>query len=266
MLRKRNSNIAPLNTLQAMVRRVVRLLDMQLDRATPYPAVWAAILSGAGLGLAWGIVARIWMRLISTNPEFSIAGTTAILVITTLFGACVGLAFAARRRGWQRWQHYLPRSLVVIFFLPFGIAGGLPLMLTVLLLTLALTHTAIIGLWVLALLTIFIVIATDIELPAFVAVIMPIAALGFTAWKWLILRWSSGLTRVGLDTWLERIGRTILLLVVALIFGTVVWQIGNDKPGVLALVYSLCYVILLYPLFLALRVGLAPRLLDKTRP
>ncbi len=258
--------MAASNALQAMLRRGVRLSYMELDASDPHPALWIAIVSGAGLGLAWGIVARIWMRLIATNPEFSVPGTAAILLITTLFGACVGWAFAARRRGWPRWQHYLPRSLVVICFLPFGIAGGLPLMLTVLLLTLALTHTAVIGLWVLALLAILIVVATDIELPALVAVIMPLAAVGFTAWKWLIRRWYNGLTRVRLDTWLEHMGRTMLLLVVALIFGTVVWQIGNDKPGVLALVYSLCYVILLYPLFLALRVGLAPRLLEKTLP
>jgi len=61
--------------------------------------VWAAVLGGAGLGFVWGIAARLWMRLISTNPEFSIAGTTAILVIATVFGAFVGFAFAARRRG-----------------------------------------------------------------------------------------------------------------------------------------------------------------------
>ena len=51
-----------------------------LDATASQPSVvWAAVLGGAGLGLAWGIVARIWMRLIATTPEFSIPGTAAIL-------------------------------------------------------------------------------------------------------------------------------------------------------------------------------------------
>jgi len=119
---------------------VFRLSSMHLDATEQYPAVWAAILSGAGLGLVWGIVARIWMRLISTKPEFTISGTAAILVIAMVFGAFVGFAFAARRRGWRRWGHYLPRGLAVAFFVPFGGFGGAPLMLTVLLATLAVTR------------------------------------------------------------------------------------------------------------------------------
>src|SRR5690348_8825785 len=81
-----------------------------------------------------------------------------------------GLAFAARQHGWRRWRHYVPRGLVVTFFLPFGIAGGMPLMLTVLLLTLATTHTAVVGLWVLTVLALLLVVATDIDIPAVVAI------------------------------------------------------------------------------------------------
>jgi hypothetical protein len=80
------------------------------------------------------------MRLISTQPEFSLGGTAAILIIFTLFGAWAGLAFAARRRGWRGVGHYLPRALAVMFFIPFGAFGGAPLMLTVLLATLAFTQ------------------------------------------------------------------------------------------------------------------------------
>jgi hypothetical protein len=232
---------------------------MHLDAIEPYPPVWAAVLGGAGLGLVWGIAARIWMRLISTQPEFSIPGTAAILVIATVFGACAGFAFAARRRGWRRWRHYLPRGLVVACFVPFGIAGGMPLMLTVLLATLAVTHTAVIGLWVLAGLAFLLFVGTDIDIPAIVAVIAPAVAVVLTAWKWITRRWQDGPGLLRVDTWLERIGRTILLLLAAIGFGAVSREIVTDKSAALAPAFVLFYIALLYPLFLALRVGLEPR-------
>lgn len=40
-----------------------------LDARDRRAHVWRALGVGAGLGLAWGIAARIWMRLISTNFE-----------------------------------------------------------------------------------------------------------------------------------------------------------------------------------------------------
>jgi hypothetical protein len=232
---------------------------MHLDATKRYPPMWIAVLGGAGLGLVWGVAARIWMRLISTQPEFSIPGTAAILVIATVFGACVGFAFAARRRGWRRWGHYLPRSLVVAFFVPFGGFGGTPLMLTVLLATLALTQTAVVGLWVLAVLAILVVMGTDIGVPGIVAVIAPVGAASLTAWKWIAPRWQGGPRLLRVDTWLERIGRTILLLLAAAGFWAVSREIVTDKPGLLGPIYVLFYLILLYLLFLALRVGLEPR-------
>ena len=104
-----------MDTRDGWLWHVYRLSTMRLDATEPYPRVWAAVLGGAGLGLVWGIAAQLWMRLISTQPEFSIPGTAAILIITTLFGACAGLAFAARRRGWRWWGHYVPRGLAVMF-------------------------------------------------------------------------------------------------------------------------------------------------------
>ena len=75
------------------------------------PPVWAAVLGGAGIGLGWGAVARIFMRLISDDPEFTVSGTAFILVVFTLAGAFAGLAFAARRCGWRQRRLYLPRTL-----------------------------------------------------------------------------------------------------------------------------------------------------------
>ena len=246
------------NTLQTMLRHVFQLPTMRLDAMERYPLVWVAALGGAGLGLIWGVAARIWMRLIATTPEFSISGTAAILVIATVFGAWAGFAFAARRRGWRRWWHYVPRVLMVAFFIPFGIAGGLPLMLTVLLATLGITQRAVVGLWVLAVLAILLVVGTDISVPAIAASIAPAGAVALTAWKWITRRWRDGHRLLLVDTWLERIVRTLLLLLAVVGFGLVSQKVVTDKPGLLGPVYVLCYLILLYPLFLALRVGLEP--------
>lgn len=247
------------NSFQALLRQVVRLSAMPLDATEHHPPVWAAVLSGAGLGLVWGIAARLWMRLIATTPEFSIPGTAGILVITTVFGAWAGLAFAARRRGWRKWAHYVPRGFVVIFFIPFGIAGGLPLMLTVLMATLGLTQRAVIGLWVFAGLVMLVAAGTDIVVPPMVTVGAPAGAMALTGWKWFARRWPGAAWLLTVDFWLERSGRAILLLLAAFGLWTVASGIMADKPVLLGLTAIFFYLLLLYPLFLALRVGLEPK-------
>jgi len=239
---------------------------MHLDATENRAPVWLAVLCGASGGVIWGIVARIWMRLISAQPEFSIPGTAAILLISTLFGSFVGLAFAARQHGWRRWGQYLPRSFVVMFFLPFGIAGGMPLMLTVLLLTLAVTHGAVVGLWVLAALALLLVVATDIGVPAIVALMMSLGAITLSVWKWMTPRWKGRLGVVRVDRWLDRLGRALLVLLATSSFGVVVREITTTKGWVLGAVYILYYIGLLYPLFLALRVGLEPVAALAARP
>jgi hypothetical protein len=241
---------------QPILRQALRLLTMPIDAAEQHPPVWSAILGGAGLGFVWGAAARIWMRLISTNPEFTIPGTVAILLIATLFGMWTGLAFAARRRGWRGWRHYLPRALAVVFFLPFGIAGGFPLMLTVLLATLGLVQRAVVGLWVLALLATLLSLGTDISLPPIVTGIALAGAIGATVWAWLSRRDEGRFLLV--NAWLERLVRTTLLLLALGGFGVVAREVVTDKGVGLGLAYVLLYLVLLYPLFLALRVGLEP--------
>lgn len=258
--------MAPSNAFLTLLQQIFRLPRMELDATGGRSPVWVLVLSGTGLGLLWGTAARIWMRLISTQPGFSIPGTAALLLITTLFGTFVGLAFAARQQGWRRWGHYVPRGLVVTFFLPFGIAGGLPLMLTVLVATLALTHTAIVGVWVLALLVLLLAAATDVGIPLLVAISVPVGAIALSVWKWLALRWEDRPMIARVDFWLERLARTLLLLLALGGVGSVAREILTDKPGLLGAVYVLCYIVLLYPLFLALRVGLEPVKRIETHP
>lgn len=244
------------NTLQTFILQVFQLPTLPLDATESRPRVWAAVLGGAGLGLGWGIAARAWMRLISTSPEFSIEGTAAILIITTLFGTCAGLALAARRRGWRRWGHYGPRVLAVFFFIPFGMAGGAPLMLTVLLAVLAVTQATVFGVWVVVPLAMVLVLMdTDGNALMVVAALVSVVLLA----SQLATRWPGGPRWVWVNAWLERIVRGVLLLIAVGAIGDVAQEISRGKPWWLATVSILLYLVLLYPLFLALRIGLQPK-------
>jgi hypothetical protein len=56
-------------------------------------------------GCLWGITIRIWMRYISTDPEFSWEGTLFIVGASTFFGAAMGCAWwrrSAAGTGWWR--------------------------------------------------------------------------------------------------------------------------------------------------------------------
>jgi hypothetical protein len=76
------------------------------------------VVGGAALGAGWGVVMRAWMRFISESPEFSWAGTIAIVVTTTFAGAVLGLARMRRARGGAGWWR-----LSMLALLPMG-AGG----------------------------------------------------------------------------------------------------------------------------------------------
>ena len=97
-------------------------------------AVLRAALIGFGLGVAWGAAARVWMRLVSTTPEFSWAGTSIILGFSGLLGLLLALSWCARRAtGHRRWLRLLFLPGLVLFAgqgLPFapGLLVGGPLL------------------------------------------------------------------------------------------------------------------------------------------
>ena len=241
-----------------MLRKALSLLSTVLDANEPRPQAWAAMLTGGVLGLVWGVTARLWMRLISTDPEFSVGGSAFIVAIPTVFGICAGLAFAARRRGWTRWRHYVPRALTVAFFIPFGFGGGMPLMLTVLLATLAVTWPVVprIVLGVLLLLILAAVAAASgVNLIA--AVLLVTLAVTYVAWKLVALRASEHRMQ-SLKLWRSRITRGSLLFVAAGAFVAVSVEVIRDKPGMFGPAYVAMYLLLLCPLFFGLRIGLQP--------
>jgi hypothetical protein len=89
------------------------------------PAI-VVVIAGLLVGLALGAVARIWMRLIAPEPEFTVGGTLGILAGFGLLFTGAGLSLAARRNGWRRIPLGVARSIGCILILPaFGAAGGL---------------------------------------------------------------------------------------------------------------------------------------------
>lgn len=86
---------------------------------------------GFGLGLLWGVVARVWMRLIATEPEFSWAGTGMILGSTAIGGLALGFLHGARKAGWSPAWRLVGLWWLLVFagpgivFLPVFLLGGL---------------------------------------------------------------------------------------------------------------------------------------------
>jgi hypothetical protein len=72
------------------------------------------VLSGAAVGLGWGISMRAWMRFISANPEFSWSGTIFILGASVICGAILGLAWHRRARGGAGWWRLSFASLLLL--------------------------------------------------------------------------------------------------------------------------------------------------------
>lgn len=78
-----------------------------------------ALLRGAGTGLllgaAWGVAARVWMRLISDQPSFSWSGTLFVVGLAALFGASTVAAATALRQGRSGWWRLLATPGLLLF-------------------------------------------------------------------------------------------------------------------------------------------------------
>ncbi|MEX2653665.1 MAG: hypothetical protein WD532_01410 [Acidimicrobiia bacterium] len=72
------------------------------------------IVSGAVLGLGWGVAMRAWMRFISADPEFSWSGTLFILGASVICGTVLGLAWHRRAVGGAGWWRLSFGSLALL--------------------------------------------------------------------------------------------------------------------------------------------------------
>ena len=88
------------------------------------------------------MIARLWMRFISTNPEFTWSGTLFIVIGFGIAGLAQSGAYLGRRANLARPALTVLRVVAVIALLPLGGAAGASMFPTIILATLALTqHT-----------------------------------------------------------------------------------------------------------------------------
>ncbi len=71
--------------------------------------------AGGLLGAGWGVLARIFMRCLATEPAFSWSATLAILGLSAVLGAGLGAVRGARRRGGRRWWLAVPVPGLLLF-------------------------------------------------------------------------------------------------------------------------------------------------------
>jgi hypothetical protein len=77
-----------------------------------------AAARGALLGIGWGVLARVFMRLLTTTPEFSWAGTMMILGLSTVLWVGIALVDRGRVTARSRWWRLAPVPGLVLFFSP----------------------------------------------------------------------------------------------------------------------------------------------------
>jgi hypothetical protein len=97
---------------------------IEVTEATPSRRVagWRVILVCLLAGALWGVVARVWMRIISSHPEFSWSGTLFIVMVFAVSGLLWGASEVARRGGGGRAR--VAAMLGVLSVLPIGFDQG----------------------------------------------------------------------------------------------------------------------------------------------
>jgi small-conductance mechanosensitive channel len=93
-----------------------------------------------GTGLALGVTARAWMRLITTEPEFTVGGTLGIVLGFALFAVMQSISALASQRPWRDWPRRGARLLGLMGMLPLMFAAGALMAPTIVLGGLALWH------------------------------------------------------------------------------------------------------------------------------
>ncbi|MBI3429590.1 MAG: hypothetical protein HY050_05970 [Actinobacteria bacterium] len=107
--------------------------------AIPYFHRRPFLIVPAGLvgGIFLGGLARIWMRWISTDPEFTWSGTLGIVIGFAVFGAVQSTVYTVRRKLQRSSLLLLVRVLGGIFSLQLFVAAGAVMFPTVLTVSLA---------------------------------------------------------------------------------------------------------------------------------
>ena len=98
---------------------------------------WKIILAAVFGGLTLGIVARLWMKWISTDPEFTWAGTLGIVISFTIFATTQATIYVLRKRVISRRLTSVIRGIGTFLTLPLFTAAGAVMFPTVILASIA---------------------------------------------------------------------------------------------------------------------------------
>jgi len=205
--------------------------------ATRWQGSVALVLSGLLAGAAWGVVARLWMRFISAEHEFSWSGTLTIVGIFALCGMGQALAAAALRGDWSRPARIGAQSLAVATALPLGLAAGMIMLPSTLLAAVALGRKRMDRRWRIALAMLAIIPAAMVlaqlldELPVWRALVGWVLMFAV----YLPIVWALSRTFGALRPWEGRPPkrtRLAIMLVGAIVAaGLFMMAIGLSPPG-----------------------------------
>ena len=98
---------------------------------------WKIVIFAVLVGLGLGTIARLWMRWISTDPEFTWGGTIGIVFVFTIFTSTQATIYVLRRRAISRRLTSVIRCAGTFFTLPLFTAAGAVMFPTVLLASIA---------------------------------------------------------------------------------------------------------------------------------
>ena len=127
-----------INTRSCHPRTIVcsSVLSMLVHRVPPAyayrpPTVHVAVGRAALSGAAWGVAARLWMRFISDDPEFSISGTAFIVAAPTVISMFSVLA--QRCISWSGVARWPARMIAGASTVLLGMGAGMLMLPTLIL-------------------------------------------------------------------------------------------------------------------------------------
>jgi hypothetical protein len=125
-----------------MVSTTIAPRRADVERAAPRPRnVPVALAVGVLAGAVLGALARLWMRVITDDPQFTWSGTLFIVGAFAVFGAGQALSWSARRTGWRRPAVTAARGAAAVLTLPLFTGAGSIMLPTVLAAALAAWRT-----------------------------------------------------------------------------------------------------------------------------